>query len=83
MEISLASQWIHLTPRFPARKEQEEWESADLEVVVYLGPSGSSRGHACFSDQDNEREGYQYMVQAENKVFFNDYDGQNNIVWWV
>ena len=81
MEISLASNEFTLHPDFPAWKKQEEWESAALGVVVYLGLFGSNRGHDCFIDQDNERKGYQYMVQAENKVFFNDYEWQNNIVW--
>ena len=53
---------------------------AALGVVVYLGPSGSNRDNDCFIDQDNEKKGYKYMVQAENKVFFNDYEWQNNMV---
>ena len=63
MEISLASNEFTLHPDFPAWKKQIEWESAALGVVVYLGPSGSNRGHDYFSDQDNERKGYKYKVQ--------------------
>ena len=62
-----------------ARRKQKEREPAAPEVVVYLGPAGGGKSHHCYNDEDYQKDGYRYMVQGDNKVYFDGYEGESTI----
>lgn len=63
------------------RKRRKEAEPEPKEVVVYVGASGSGKSHHCWHDPDYRRSGYKYPLLAENKVWFDGYEGEE--VLWV
>lgn len=64
-----------------ARKRQKEREPESPEVILYLGEAGSGKSHMCYHDPDFRRDGYRFMVQGENKAYFDGYDGQS-VIWF-
>ncbi len=64
-----------------SRKKQKECEASKPEVIVYLGPAGSGKSHHCWNDEQYRKSGYKYLVQAENKVYFDGYDGEQ-CIWF-
>lgn len=63
------------------RKRRKEAEPEPKEIVVYVGASGSGKSHHCWHDPDYRRSGYKYPLLAENKVWFDGYEGEE--VLWV
>ena len=61
------------------RKKQKQRDACKPTVIVYLGAAGSGKSHHCWNDERYRESGYKYLVQAENKVYFDGYEGEQHI----
>nr|ATP66717.1 Rep [Rodent circovirus] len=64
-----------------ARKKQKEREPVRPDVIVYLGPAGAGKSHNCYNYPGYKTDGYKYLCQADNKVYFDGYEGES-IIWF-
>ena len=64
-----------------ARKRQKQREPMPPEVIVYVGDSGTGKSHRCWHDEDYQTDGYKYLCQAKDKVFFDGYEGES-VLWF-